>query len=507
MRILVAAAAAIVMLGSANAQSLEESYAKLCPQPAVTNVEACSALQHALIAKQELEQPQSRTSKSSAADPTWGLLARLVNTAWAVEMPGMNIVDRFAWIEDGAAIKYTSEMRAGMNTEIVFRPSPERGTLSAQIDWAGFRSEALFRLEEDRLVSDWYLLKIGKDQDAHRREITLTHDGQYGARMAIGHGGKERPEFPIWGQQYKSYSEEGIAQVSAEGKGKNAMIDRMVKAKDAADAEAAKAAKAARRADRAAMFGAALQGLAQGAAEVNTGGYAEAQANLDATVANIQYAADVERQQQALAAQQEQARAAEANRQQLAENARWVAEKEQAAAEYRDGETQAAEARKAQLALKQQEDGQRRTAAEADRRKAQQDALREQGGVRAQATASGSLVLESVVNPSRRESTPPNSTADRQMLVACFLVHHGEFDQGKGVVFFSSTVPVAMEKGLAVGDPTGTFRRKVKSSYNIDGGTACQTLPDAAGLQSFMQEVGTSYRRYRKIDTGLSPLE
>lgn len=78
--------------------------------------------------------------------------------------------------------------------------------------------------------------------------------------------------------------------------------------------------------------------------EANAGGYAEAQANLDASVANIQAAAAIERQQQALAQQQEQARAAEEQRKKLAANARWVAEKEQAAAEYRSGQVDAAAA-------------------------------------------------------------------------------------------------------------------------------------------------------------------
>ena len=363
--------AAMLATGDVGAQSPEETYAKRCAQPQKADHETCLALGQVLMERRDKSTPTAGGSKATPSasdlDPTWGLLALLVSKAWAVEMPGMNIVDRFAWIEDRAAIRYTSEMRAGMNTEIVFRPGPERGTLSAQIDWAGFRSEALFRFEEDRLVSDWYLLKIGKDQDAHRREITLTDDGQYGARMAVGHGGKDRPEFPIWGQQYQSYSEEGIAQVSAEGKGKNAMIDRMVKAKDAADAQAAKEEKAQRSAERAAMFNSLLQGVSQGLAEADTGGYAESQANLNATVADIQYAAAVERQQQTQAQQQAQARAAEEKRQQLAANARWVAEKEQAATEYRSGQVDASAAREAQPVAQQQAEQQQRASAERSR--------------------------------------------------------------------------------------------------------------------------------------------
>ncbi len=97
-------------------------------------------------------------------------------------------------------------------------------------------------------------------------------------------------------------------------------------------------------AQRGAMFNSVLQGVAAGLAGGSTGGYAEAQANLDATVANIQNAATVERQQQAQAAQQAQARSAEEQSQKLAANARWVAEKEQAAAKYRSDQINASAA-------------------------------------------------------------------------------------------------------------------------------------------------------------------
>jgi hypothetical protein len=96
---------------------------------------------------------------------------------------------------------------------------------------------------------------------------------------------------------------------------------------------------------RAAMFNSVVQGVAQGLAEVDTNGYAYAQANLDATVANIQYAAEAERQQQAQAQQQAQVRAAEEQRTQRAENARWVVEKEQAAADHQSRLVEAAAAR------------------------------------------------------------------------------------------------------------------------------------------------------------------
>lgn len=140
-------------------------------------------------------------------------------------------------------------------------------------------------------------------------------------------------------------------------------------------------------AQRGAMFNSVLQGVAEGLAGGSTGGYAEAQANLDATVANINAAAAMERQQRALAAQQEQARVAEEKRQQLAENARWVAEKEKAAAEYRSGQAETAAAREAQLREQQQASEQRRAAADVQRRNAEQTAAVERQRLQAAALA------------------------------------------------------------------------------------------------------------------------
>ena len=62
------------------------------------------------------------------------------------------------------------------------------------------------------------------------------------------------------------------------------------------------------------MSSSVVHGVGQGLAEVDTGGYAESQAKLNATVADIQNAAAVERQQQAHAAPQSGASGAFASR-------------------------------------------------------------------------------------------------------------------------------------------------------------------------------------------------
>ena len=120
-------------------------------------------------------------------------------------------------------------------------------------------------------------------------------------------------------------------------------------------------------------------------------------------------------------------------------------------------------------------------------------------------TGGGSLTVEAT--PPAPKVAIAAKVANQQMLVACFLVHNGDFDQGKGAVFFSRTMPITMEKGQTLGGPTDSFRSKVKSTYNTDGGAACQTSADASELQRYMQDVGVSYRTYKKIDTGISPLD
>ena len=123
-------------------------------------------------------------------------------------------------------------------------------------------------------------------------------------------------------------------------------------------------------------------------------------------------------------------------------------------------------------------------------------------------TSGGSLTVEATPQaPTVAIAAKAANVANEQMLVACFLVHNGDFDQGKGAVFFSRTVPITMEKGQTLGGPTDSFRSKVKSTYNTDGGAACQTSADASELQRYMQDVGVSYRTYKKIDTGISPLD
>ena len=229
------------------------------------------------------------------SDPIWGPLKRLAGTTWALRgNGGFNLVDKFTWIEGGTVIRYFGGMPGLPATEVVFRPSNKIGELAAVVNKMGTKKKVLFHFDQDgTLISDWY-----KDSGMPSRlEFRLTADGRYESRSALGTKG-DRPEFAPLHGQFKTFSEAETGQIAAETRQKVEVIDRQVKEQMAAEQRAAKAEKAARSAERAAMFGAVVQGVAQGLAEIDTGGYADAQANLDATVANIQYAADAERQQQ-----------------------------------------------------------------------------------------------------------------------------------------------------------------------------------------------------------------
>jgi len=134
---------------------------------------------------------------------------------------------------------------------------------------------------------------------------------------------------PITDEQRKEFLTMVAAlEPTAEAQAMQATASAAARGQAQVDARAARQ----RSADRVRSFNNAMGAVSQALAGADAGGgYAEAQANLDATVANINAAAAAERQQQAIAAQQAQARAAEQQRQQLEENARSVAQNEQAA--------------------------------------------------------------------------------------------------------------------------------------------------------------------------------
>ena len=236
-------------------------------------------------------------------------------------------------------------------------------------------------------------------------------------------------------------------------------------------------------AERGAMFNSVLQGVAEGLAGGSTGGYAESQANLNATVANIQNAAAVERQQQAQAQQQARVRAAEEQRQQHAENARWVAEKEQAAAEYRSGQTDAAAAREAQSVAQQQANEQRRAATEAQRRSTAQAATVDRQRLQAAALAERPQIsarpVTTAPTPSQSSSPrtsegssmSPNSSGPIEMFA--FFINLG----GKTVAFEGPTAMTRAEgnakKARLAAEAPGRYGAGASVKVQSMGGGRC----------------------------------
>ena len=399
MRILVAATMAIVMLGSAraNAQSLEKTYADLCSDPAKAKSESCVALRQALMAK--LQAAATSTSAPTLADtrvapPTtvppqktmeqrWGLFLGLVDKKVIDVFVGGNLpyeyppaIFTFAWDIPGQVLGVSHLQPDGSTTKIAtWRWDDVRGGLVETSVPDGVDG-LLFVPQADGSYMGY--VPSGKTRIIHRKIeheiIDMRTESDLGNRWELGWHWQRTPfvpeSFDLLKKIHANSQNVARGMASMDPKYRDPEYLRMMAEQKAA----ARAAKAERSAERAAMFGAVVQGVAQGVAEIDTGGYAESQANLNATVANIQHAADVERQQQALAAQQAQARAAEEQRQKHAENARWVAEKEHAAAEYRSGQVNAAAAREAQLVAQQQAEQQRRASAAAASRSAEQAA-------------------------------------------------------------------------------------------------------------------------------------
>lgn len=330
MRILIAAAAALFMLGgaSANAQSLEQTYAELCSDPAKAKSESCVALAQALVAKLQggatstnSPTPQGpgaatladkRVAPPPAASPQltmeqrWGLYLGLVDKKLIDVLVGGNVpyefppaIVTFAWDVPGQVMGMFHVQLDGSTTKIAtLRWDEERGGLveTSLPDGAeglllvpqADRSYVAFTPSGSRITQR----KVENDAIEMRTESTL------GNRWDLGwllHRVPFTPEsFDLMKQIHANSQNGARLSASMDPKYRDPEYLRMM----AERAAAARAAKAERSAGRAAMFGAVMQGVAQGVAEIDTGGYAEAQANLDATVANIEYAAAAERQQQ-----------------------------------------------------------------------------------------------------------------------------------------------------------------------------------------------------------------
>lgn len=339
------------------------------------------------------------TDVSAQSEPdsrVWGPLAKLVETTWSQASLSAWTIFEFSWLESGDAIEFiesTAETSMAP-TRTVFRHSGEPGILRAHIQRDGKNISTRFRFGNDGvLISDWY--KLGAFGPVKRDRILVTQDGRYYFDFMIEKSGSQREFDPVNVRLltvYKQYSGADLQALAA-------ARDRFVAGrKEANFRQLEEHYQQRRRAsqERVRSFNRAMEGLNVVLSQTNeaTGGYAEAQANLDATVANINAAAAAERQQQALAEQQAQARAAEEQRQQLAQNAHWVAEKEQAAAEYRSSQVDAAAEREEArvLAANAEAAAERVRRVEAQRQQAAADANGSAVGQKPPASAGTSIL-------------------------------------------------------------------------------------------------------------------
>lgn len=321
--------------GVVQAQSLQESYAKLCSNPVDAKSEACQILARSSPAKLQGQQttPPSTTANAQPDQATralwrkrWGAFLDLIGRDWyATILVSNDFVThtlRYQWTVPGE--EYTAML-----------------------------------VREDGITQ---LLSTTKWDEANQRMVTKVGDTSIshvtqadGSVLTTAAGGRSITRLLADGSVQTLVETEsgGVSETRNVVPTPAALAAEQHRMRAAARASLAAAQeqkraeqteKSAKSSQRALMFNSVLEGLAQGVAEVDSGGYAEAQANLEATVADIQYAAAAERQQQN-SQQQAQTGAAEVQRQQLADNARWVAEKEQAAAEHRSAQAEAAAAR------------------------------------------------------------------------------------------------------------------------------------------------------------------
>lgn len=380
---LVVLLAALLASGNLGAQSLEESYGKLCFDPSTRDSELCLTLQKTLAARRQDNDQDSVIPLVNASEAQWrarwGVYMDYIGKDWFMRMSKedrpaeakatlMNYITRITWLVPGDSMTYTVVMGDGKAVKMATLHWDEAEKRIVWVNAFGGADVYLIAQPDGSVVHvEQAVPGLGRVRGVSR----LLPDGSIQIISEVNKDGS-------WRASESSMAERTPDLLARERRLLQEFeVQRTQRHMQQLADE--RAAKAANNAQRARMVGAVLQGVGQGlsdASGADAGGYAEAQANLDATVANINDAAAMERQQQAQAEQQAQARAAEEQRQQLAANARWVAEKEQAAAEYRSAQVEAAAAREEArvLAANAEAEAERVRRAEAQRQQAAADA-------------------------------------------------------------------------------------------------------------------------------------
>jgi hypothetical protein len=294
------------------AQSLEESYAKMCSDAANAKSETCQILARSLVDKIQGQQPlpTSATVDAGSGPATqalwrkrWGYLIDFMGkemfTVYGTPMPmdvrKATLAMRYKseWLVPGEEVLTTMNMGDGVwhvmgtsrwdeSTQRVVTTAPPPSNLVSYYSVSTDGAVIIPETTHGGITSRSTTRKIPSGQV--QTVLEVKKDGVWTESMRLT-GLVATPEAVAVEQQRIQLEQQQAAQQIA---------DRQRELSDE---------KRAQSQQRGQMFNSILQGVAQGFSESESSGYAEAQANLDATVADIQAQAAEERRHQVTAGQ------------------------------------------------------------------------------------------------------------------------------------------------------------------------------------------------------------
>ena len=341
--ILAMSAFAALASSSLFAQSLEESYAKLCGDPDKAKSETCQILAKSLVSKLQGQQAPSVESTNTAEPDQamralwrkrWGLLADYMGkeTFNVFSGPGAPIEVKRAVLDGRAKMEWVVP---GKRAVTRVRMADGVWLENSTTEW----EESSQRLISISSTATSLTMSFFARPDGSIEWPEQTYSGMTMRQIARSHSpghyetvGETKKE-GVWVESARimtvEYSPERLAAQRQRVEQEQLQAIRLA----AQQQQQERDENRAKSQQRAAMFNSVVQGVAQGLAEVDTGGYAESQANLNATVADIQHAAAVERQQQLYAEQQKSQARASQDRQDRSDESQVLAANAEAAAE------------------------------------------------------------------------------------------------------------------------------------------------------------------------------
>lgn len=173
-----------------------------------------------------------------------------------------------------------------------------------------------------------------------------------------------------------------------------------------------------------------------------------------------------------------------------------------------------ADAMLADIAARQALARQQQTARAAETNGGGASALRESGGLRAQPVVGAPSPQPSAgltVTPVQARPTPvspPKTTGGVPGFVACAVLKPGSFDGHNGAWFFSAIVPITIVYGGPPEDWGKSFIGKVRATYGITGGHhQCRSAENRSEVQAWIDSVSAapSYSKHKRVQTGIAP--